>query len=100
MRRTDEEIRESELHVHGRVVPFLKERVRGGRNLPVIFDRQQLETFAAVAECRHFGQAANALNVSRGAVSQNRQRASAVLPWLNHVEIKKSMSISGGSPRS
>ncbi|MDR8105034.1 HTH-type transcriptional regulator ArgP [Burkholderia cenocepacia] len=35
-----------------------------------MFDRQQLETFAAVVECRHFGQAANALNISRGAVSQ------------------------------
>lgn len=34
------------------------------------FDRQQLETFATLAEIRHFGRAARALNVSRGAVSQ------------------------------
>ncbi|RQV59907.1 ArgP/LysG family DNA-binding transcriptional regulator [Burkholderia cenocepacia] len=34
------------------------------------FDRQQLETFAVVVEMRHFGRAAQALNVSRGAVSQ------------------------------
>lgn len=34
------------------------------------FDRQQLETFAAVTETRHFGRAARALNVTRGAVSQ------------------------------
>lgn len=34
------------------------------------FDRQQLETFATVAETRHFGRAARALNVTRGAVSQ------------------------------
>ncbi|MGF6641286.1 LysR family transcriptional regulator [Paraburkholderia sp. MM6662-R1] len=34
------------------------------------FDRQQLETFFAVVEFRHFGQAARALNITRGAVSQ------------------------------
>jgi LysR family transcriptional regulator (chromosome initiation inhibitor) len=34
------------------------------------FDRHQLETFAVVVETRHFGRAARALNVSRGAVSQ------------------------------
>ncbi|GGC23991.1 HTH-type transcriptional regulator ArgP [Paraburkholderia caffeinilytica] len=34
------------------------------------FDRQQLETFAVVAETRHFGRAAHVLNVTRGAVSQ------------------------------
>ena len=34
------------------------------------FDRQQLETFAAVIETRHFGKAAGVLNVTRGAVSQ------------------------------
>ncbi|MEM5286449.1 HTH-type transcriptional regulator ArgP [Paraburkholderia sabiae] len=34
------------------------------------FDRQQLETFAVVVETRHFGRAAHALNVTRGAVSQ------------------------------
>jgi LysR family transcriptional regulator (chromosome initiation inhibitor) len=34
------------------------------------FDRQQLETFAVVIETRHFGRAAGALNVTRGAVSQ------------------------------
>ncbi|MFP3186049.1 MAG: HTH-type transcriptional regulator ArgP [Paraburkholderia sp.] len=34
------------------------------------FDRQQLETFATVIEARHFGRAARALNVTRGAVSQ------------------------------
>lgn len=34
------------------------------------FDRQQLETFAVVVETRHFGRAAGALNVTRGAVSQ------------------------------
>ncbi|MBN3786559.1 HTH-type transcriptional regulator ArgP [Burkholderia sp. Ac-20353] len=36
----------------------------------MIFDRQQLEAFAAVVEMRHFGEAAGALNVTRGAVSQ------------------------------
>lgn len=36
----------------------------------MIFDRQQLEAFAAVVEMRHFGEAAAALNVTRGAVSQ------------------------------
>jgi LysR family transcriptional regulator, chromosome initiation inhibitor len=35
-----------------------------------VFDRQQLEAFAAVIEMRHFGAAAAALNVTRGAVSQ------------------------------
>lgn len=34
------------------------------------FDRQQLETFAAVIEYRNFGRAAHALNITRGAVSQ------------------------------
>lgn len=34
------------------------------------FDRQQLETFAVVVETRNFGRAAEALNVTRGAVSQ------------------------------
>ncbi|MBU9681910.1 HTH-type transcriptional regulator ArgP [Burkholderia gladioli] len=34
------------------------------------FDRQQLETFSVVIETRHFGRAANVLNVTRGAVSQ------------------------------
>jgi LysR family transcriptional regulator (chromosome initiation inhibitor) len=34
------------------------------------FDRQHLETFAAVVEARSFGRAAQVLNVSRGAVSQ------------------------------
>ncbi|WMY09520.1 HTH-type transcriptional regulator ArgP [Paraburkholderia phenoliruptrix] len=34
------------------------------------FDRQQLETFAVVTEIRHFGRAADVLNVTRGAVSQ------------------------------
>jgi LysR family transcriptional regulator (chromosome initiation inhibitor) len=34
------------------------------------FDRQQLETFFAVVEARHFGRAARVLNVTRGAVSQ------------------------------
>lgn len=34
------------------------------------FDRQQLETFAVVVECRHFGKAARSLHISRGAVSQ------------------------------
>jgi LysR family transcriptional regulator (chromosome initiation inhibitor) len=38
--------------------------------VPMIFDRQQLEAFAAVIEKRHFGEAAAALNVTRGAVSQ------------------------------
>lgn len=33
-------------------------------------DRNQLETFAAVIESRHFGHAARALNITRGAVSQ------------------------------
>lgn len=37
---------------------------------PMGFDRQQLETFLAVVEARHFGRAARALNVTRGAVSQ------------------------------
>jgi LysR family transcriptional regulator (chromosome initiation inhibitor) len=36
----------------------------------MIFDRQQLETFSVVVEMRHFGFAAKALNVTRGAVSQ------------------------------
>ncbi|WP_228877476.1 HTH-type transcriptional regulator ArgP [Paraburkholderia saeva] len=36
----------------------------------MIFDRQQLEAFAAVVEMRHFGEAAAVLNVTRGAVSQ------------------------------
>jgi LysR family transcriptional regulator (chromosome initiation inhibitor) len=36
----------------------------------MIFDRQQLEAFAAVVEMRHFGEAAAALNVTWGAVSQ------------------------------
>ncbi|MBN7130626.1 HTH-type transcriptional regulator ArgP [Burkholderia multivorans] len=36
----------------------------------MIFDRQQLEAFAAIVEMRHFGQAATALNITRGAVSQ------------------------------
>jgi LysR family transcriptional regulator, chromosome initiation inhibitor len=36
----------------------------------MVFDRQQLETFAVVVELRHFGRAASALNISRGAVSQ------------------------------
>jgi LysR family transcriptional regulator (chromosome initiation inhibitor) len=35
----------------------------------VLFDRQQLEAFSAVVEMRHFGEAAAALNVTRGAVS-------------------------------
>ena len=35
-----------------------------------MFDRQQLEAFAAVMEKRHFGEAAAVLNVTRGAVSQ------------------------------
>jgi len=35
----------------------------------MIFDRQQLEAFAAVVEMRHFGEAAAALNITRGAVS-------------------------------
>lgn len=34
------------------------------------FDRHQLETFAVVVEARHFGRAADILNVTRGAVSQ------------------------------
>lgn len=34
------------------------------------FDRQQLETFSVVVETRHFGRAADALSVTRGAVSQ------------------------------
>lgn len=34
------------------------------------FDRQQLETFSVVVETRHFGRAADILNVTRGAVSQ------------------------------
>lgn len=36
----------------------------------MIFDRQQLEAFAAVVETRNFGDAATTLNVTRGAVSQ------------------------------
>ncbi|MFT4507386.1 HTH-type transcriptional regulator ArgP [Caballeronia sp. 15711] len=36
----------------------------------MLFDRQQLETFAMVLEMRNFGVAAQALNVTRGAVSQ------------------------------
>jgi LysR family transcriptional regulator (chromosome initiation inhibitor) len=36
----------------------------------MIFDRQQLEAFAAIVEMRHFGEAAAALSVTRGAVSQ------------------------------
>ena len=36
----------------------------------MIFDRQQLETFAVVAELRNFGVAAKTLHVTRGAVSQ------------------------------
>ena len=36
----------------------------------MMFDRQQLETFAAVVELRNFGAAAKTLNVTRGAVSQ------------------------------
>jgi len=36
----------------------------------MIFDRQQLEAFAVIVEMRHFGRAATALNVTRGAVSQ------------------------------
>lgn len=36
----------------------------------MIFDRHQLETFAVVIETRHFGRAADILNVTRGAVSQ------------------------------
>jgi LysR family transcriptional regulator, chromosome initiation inhibitor len=36
----------------------------------MVFDRQQLETFAVVVELRHFGAAAKTLNVTRGAVSQ------------------------------
>jgi len=36
----------------------------------MIFDRQQLETFAVVVELRNFGAAAKTLNVTRGAVSQ------------------------------
>lgn len=35
----------------------------------MIFDRQQLEAFAAVVEKRHFGEAAAALNITRGAIS-------------------------------
>jgi len=34
------------------------------------FDRHQLETFSVVVETRHFGRAADILNVTRGAVSQ------------------------------
>lgn len=34
------------------------------------FDRYQLESFAVVVETRHFGRAAQVLNVTRGAVSQ------------------------------
>jgi LysR family transcriptional regulator, chromosome initiation inhibitor len=34
------------------------------------FDRHQLETFSVVVETRHFGRAAQLLNVTRGAVSQ------------------------------
>ncbi|ABE30291.1 transcriptional regulator, ArgP family protein [Paraburkholderia xenovorans LB400] len=36
----------------------------------MIFDRQQLEAFAAVIDKRHFGEAAATLNVTRGAISQ------------------------------
>lgn len=36
----------------------------------MIFDRQQLEAFAAVANMGHFGEAATVLNITRGAVSQ------------------------------
>jgi len=36
----------------------------------MIFDRQQLETYAVVVELRNFGAAAKGLNVTRGAVSQ------------------------------
>jgi len=36
----------------------------------MMFDRQQLETFAVVVELRNFGAAARTLNVTRGAVSQ------------------------------
>jgi LysR family transcriptional regulator (chromosome initiation inhibitor) len=36
----------------------------------MVFERQQLETFAVVVELRHFGRAASALNITRGAVSQ------------------------------
>lgn len=36
----------------------------------MIFDRQQLETFAVVVEQKNFGSAAKELNVTRGAVSQ------------------------------
>jgi LysR family transcriptional regulator (chromosome initiation inhibitor) len=34
------------------------------------FDRHQLETFSVVVETRHFGRAADVLNLTRGAVSQ------------------------------
>jgi len=34
------------------------------------FDRQQLEAFSAVVEFHHFGKAARALNLTRGAISQ------------------------------
>ncbi|WP_431018307.1 LysR family transcriptional regulator [Burkholderia gladioli] len=36
----------------------------------MVFDRQQLEAFAAVAEMKHFGEAATAVHITRGAVSQ------------------------------
>jgi len=39
-----------------------------GENM--IFDRQQLEAFAAVVEMRHFGHAASELKITRGAISQ------------------------------
>lgn len=45
----------------------------------MIFDRQQLEAFAAVVEMRHFGQAATVLNVTRGAVSQRLKALEAAL---------------------
>ena len=50
----------------------------------MVFDRQQLETFAVVIELGHFGRAANALNITRGAVSQriNALEASLGTPLL------------------
>jgi LysR family transcriptional regulator, chromosome initiation inhibitor len=50
----------------------------------MVFDRQQLETFAVVVELGHFGRAANALNITRGAVSQriNALEASLGTPLL------------------
>lgn len=47
---------------------LLKSRTVIGENM--IFDRQQLEAFAAIVEMRHFGHAASELNITRGAVSQ------------------------------